>query len=159
MPLKLEQEGLILDTLEMRIHIIGEEIGYGSKPLLSDQIGCTIDGSIQRIPPLWCEKRKLFLNYYLPSAFLKCIRYSSNFLAFILSMENLVMDLLAHAFLLGHILSILKLTYLFWSRLFPFIFSNGYRIYYCCDWTYSQHDVRNGHAVGLKIQGCMGCSV
>ena len=107
MPLKLEQKGCFLDTLEMRVTIIGT-FEYSVKPLLQDQIGHTIDGTIKRIPPLWCEKRSRFLNYYLPSALLKCIRYSSNFLNFMLSVENLVLGLLDHAFTLHTLIAILR---------------------------------------------------
>ena len=46
MPLKLEQAGKTIDALEMRVTIIGERLGYASKPLLVDNIGQTIDGSI-----------------------------------------------------------------------------------------------------------------
>jgi len=53
MPLKLEQAGKTIDTLEMRVSLLDGNFGYASKPLLMDTIGHTIDGSIQRVPPLF----------------------------------------------------------------------------------------------------------
>ena len=108
MPLKLEQSGCSIDTLEMRVSIIGDHFSYASKPLLADQVGFAIDGTIKRVPPLWCARRSLYLNYYVPSAFLKCVRYSSNFVDFMISVENLVMWLLEQDFLIGTILAILR---------------------------------------------------
>ena len=108
MPLKLEQSGCSIDTLEMRVSVIGDCFSYSSKPLLFDQVGNTIDGSIQRVPPPWCAKRPFFLGYYVPSAFLKCVRYSYNFLDFMISVENLIIGLMDFGFLIGNILAILK---------------------------------------------------
>ena len=108
MPLKLEQAGKTIDTLEMRVSLLDGNFGYASKPLLMDTIGHTIDGSIQRVPPLWCVNRKRFLNYYVPSSFLKCIRYSSNFLDFLIGVENLVLGLRDFGFLLGDILAVIQ---------------------------------------------------
>ena len=124
MPLKLEQSGCCIDTLEMRVSIIGGCFSYASKPLLADQIGASIDGSIQRIPPVWCAKRPLFLNYYVPSVVMKCIRYSSNFLDFMISLENLSQGLLEHGFLLCQILAIIQQVFkvkAFSHHLFTFI--------------------------------------
>ena len=117
MPMKLEQSGCTIDTLEMRISLVGGTLSYSSKPLLWDQAGNSIDGTIRRIPPIWCEKRSIFLNYYLPSAFLKCVRYSSNYLSFLLGTENLVLGLLAHGFTLASLLAILRR--IFYMRHFP----------------------------------------
>ena len=108
MPLKLEQSGCSIDTLEMRIAIIDGQFQYSSKPLLADQVGHTIDGTVQRVPPLWCEKRSRFLGYYVPSAFLKCVRYSSNFTGFLIGVENLVQGLLGQNFALGSLLAVIK---------------------------------------------------
>ena len=113
-PLKLEQEGLVLNTLELRVTLCSGCIAYSHRSLLSDCMSPplpVVDSSIQRVPPRWCARYHAFLHYYLPGAILKCIRYSSNLCSMLISFRNLISGLILHGYSLTTLLTFLLQYY------------------------------------------------
>ena len=111
MPMKFENAGCVLDSLELRITLVANTISYHRKPMLHDLMSPVlkgIDPSIQRVPPTWCSNRKGFLGIYMPGALIKCVRHTSNFLGLMVSLENLILGLLKHGFSLTQLLGRLK---------------------------------------------------
>ena len=110
MPLKLEQHGLILDYLEVRLVLQPTQLLFYHKPLLREFFLPALqpDHSIQRIPPLWCANFKRFLSSYVSSTFLKCIRFCSDYLGFVIGVVNLLRGLLIHGVSLAQLLALFK---------------------------------------------------
>ena len=110
MPLKLEQHGLILDSLEVRLILQPHQLLFYHKPLLREFFLPALqpDTSIQRLPPLWCANFKRFLSTYVSNTLLKCVRFCSDYLGFVIGVVNLIRDLHIHGVSLAQLLALFK---------------------------------------------------
>jgi len=112
MPLKLEQTGPVLDSLEIRLILQPQGILFYHKPLLTECFlkylpQYQVNSNICRIPPTWCANFKRFLILYVNSVLLKCVRFSSSFLGMVIGVVNLLKGLQSKGF------SLTQLVYLF----------------------------------------------
>ena len=112
MPLKLEQQGTVLDSLELRILLQPHGLLFYHKPLLKECFlhflpQYQVDTTICRLPPTWCANFKSFLKFYVQSVLMKCVRYGSNLFGVIIGVVNLLKGLEFQG------MSITKLYFLF----------------------------------------------
>ena len=111
MPLKLEQAGIKLDTLEMRVMSLPSGISFQLKPLMYDVLNMPIDHSIMRIPPLHSPSRTHFLPIYVPAILLKCVRYASSVDMFFIGARNMILGLLQSGFSLSQLRTLCLRTF------------------------------------------------
>ena len=98
-PVKLEQAGHFLVSLEMSVVALPTGIVFMSKPMLFDSLDIVpVNHSIVRIPPSFSPSFQRFLSIYVPAAFMKCFRYASHSSFFLLAIRNLFYGLTQHGF-------------------------------------------------------------
>ena len=112
MPLKLEQSGFFLMSLEQCVISFPDGIQFMSKPLLHDCLNLVpVNTSICRIPPVISPSFPPFMRMYVSSAFLKSFRYASSPAFTSLAIQNLVLGLQHHGFSFADISRCILLVY------------------------------------------------
>ena len=112
MPLKLEQQGMVLDSLELRLVMQEKGLLFYHKPLLRECFlhflpQCEVERSISRLPPVWCSNFRSFLKLYVHSVLLKCLRFGSDLFGVVIGIINLLKGLQVQG------ISITKLFFMF----------------------------------------------
>ena len=78
LPMKLEDVGKQLTTLEMHVVLINDNMGFFVKPQFYDVLDKGMMQKSHKIPAKWSLNRSLFLRSVVPASLLKCIAYASS---------------------------------------------------------------------------------
>ena len=78
LPMKLEATGCELTTLEMRVVLVADELGYFMKPQYYDVLKQGFLDKSYKMPAVWSPNRRIFLQSVIPAHLLKCVQYASS---------------------------------------------------------------------------------
>ena len=103
LPVKLEQSGVILHSLEVTIFLCyssmcGWNLEYYHRPLLYDSLYDGIYPATSRIPAKWSINRSIYLRTVVPNVLLKCCLYASSPFLVRLSIVNFLRGLYLFGF-------------------------------------------------------------
>ena len=102
LPVKLEQSGVILHSLEVTIFlcfsISGWDLQYYHRPLLFDSLYDGLYPASSRVPAKWSVNRTVYLRTIIPNVLLKCCLYASSPFLVCLSLLNFLRGLYLFGF-------------------------------------------------------------
>lgn len=103
MPVKLEQNGYHIISLEMDISLLFDDmqgfyLRWYHKPWLFDSVLRIPLLNVNRVPNTWSANRSLFLRIVIPNFLLKCVLYASAPVLALLGIRNLLYGLFVWGF-------------------------------------------------------------